>query len=50
MTVVRTEVVLGLFGALVVVGLVLSFQVAALLGVLSVIALTVWARRRPAMP
>jgi rRNA maturation endonuclease Nob1 len=47
MTVVRTEVVLGLFGALVVVGLVLSFQVAALLGVLSVIALTVWARRRP---
>lgn len=47
MAVIRTEVIVGLFGALVVIGLVLSFQVAAVLGVLSVIALMVWARRRP---
>jgi membrane protein implicated in regulation of membrane protease activity len=46
MTVVRTEVFLVLFGALVVIGLVLSFQIAAVLGVLSVIALAIWARRR----
>jgi hypothetical protein len=45
MTVVRTEVFLVLFGALVVIGLVLSFRIAAVLGVLSVIALVIWARR-----
>lgn len=50
MTVVRTEVFLVLFGALVVIGLVLSFQIAALLGVLSVIALMVWARRQSSRP
>lgn len=46
MTVVQTEVFLVLFGGLVVIGLVFSFQIAALLGVLSVIALMIWARRR----
>lgn len=45
MTVVRTEVFLVLFGALVVIGFVLSFQIAALLGALSVIALGIRARR-----
>jgi zinc-ribbon domain len=47
MMVIRTEVVVILFGALFVIGLVLSFEIAALLGALSVIALAIWARRGP---
>jgi hypothetical protein len=45
---VPTEFVLILFCVLFVVGIVLSFEIAALLGALSVVAIGVWARRRSA--
>ena len=43
---VPTKLVPVLFGVLITVGLIFSFQIAALLGALSVIGLAVWDRRR----
>ena len=37
-----------IFGVFVVVGLFVSFTLAAILGALSVVGLGIWARRRPA--